>query len=394
MAGQRRIPKLSSALRELDPDLFARLHQEITNERFFHYLQPLADTFAPSQTVAYTRAPKLEALLRAEGVLERPNVRFERNYQKTGNSVLLLGSNPSQKAIWLLAHLDTISYLIEAAESMRYRVMPFCYHMMPAGRCASAVAVGYQLDTRRFEVTAQGMLVTEANGSIYFEPTTSTPLHTGQRICLASQLEWNRQTGALRGSLDDSGGAVALTLAAIFLARYEIELMLSLTDEEEGVDGSSNQTICRGGARLLRYFEQPDLVIASDIHEASPMREGHGPSGLQPGDGACFVEKASRGRDALTPPHLYELQRQLAQDLASEGIRLRESVDGYVSRTDSVNAMLRTPNVALFGFLGANRHFESDSTTANLNDLVDLARAVVCYVLLTKTKVWAELQAA
>ena len=43
-------------LRDLDPRLFTRLHAEITDESVYRVLQPLADTAAPSQTVAHTRA--------------------------------------------------------------------------------------------------------------------------------------------------------------------------------------------------------------------------------------------------------------------------------------------------------------------------------------------------
>jgi hypothetical protein len=120
------------------------------------------------------------------------------------------------------------------------------------------------------------------------------------------------------------------------------------------------------------------------------MLEGNGPVGLQPGEGACFTEKASRGRGAVTPPHLYELERQFATELAAEGIRLLENWGGYLGRSEGVNAMLRTPNVALVGFLAENRHFEKDVTSANIKDLVDLARAIVCYVLLTQTPIWQE----
>jgi putative aminopeptidase FrvX len=261
--------------------------------------------------------------------------------------------------------------------------------MMHPGQRA-AVALAYNLSGRRFEIAAHGDIITEADGSIFFQAHDDVLLHAGQRACFYSKMSWDRETGELRGSLDDIGAAVALVLAAGFLADYDIELMLGLTDEEEGISGSSNQTICRGGARLLRYFDQPELVIASDVHEAVTMIEGDGPIALKPGDGACFVEKDSRGRGAVTPPHLYELERQLADELATEGIHLRENIGGYVSRTEGVNAILRTPNVAIVGFLGRNRHFEKEVTTANIQDLVNLARAVVCLVLLTRTSIWRE----
>jgi hypothetical protein len=383
------LDSMLSALKTLDPDLFPRLRRDITQERLYRYLQPLADTLAPSQTVSHTRAPLLEQLLRADGVLEHSHIHFERNYQNTGDSVLLLGEHPARKQIWLLAHLDIISYMIEPGNDGCYPLTPLCYHMMHPGRRAAA-ALTYNLLRRQFEIAAHGNIVTEADGGIFFESQDKVPLRAGQRVCFYSQMSWNRETGELRGSLDDMGAAVALVLAASFLADYDIELMLGLTDEEEGTAGSGNQTICRGGARLLRYFDQPELVIASDVQEAVSMLEGDGPIALAPGDGACFVEKGSRGRGAVTPPHLYELQRQLATELVAEGIHLRENIGGYVSRTEGVNAILRTPNVALIGFLGRNRHFEKEATTAHVQDLVDLARAVVCFVLLTRTRIWQE----
>lgn len=146
-----------------------------------------------------------------------------------------------------------------------------------------------------------------------------------------------------------------------------------------------------GGSRLLRYFDQPNLVIASDIHEAIEMYGGSGPINFKPGNGASFVEKSSNGLGEITPPHLYELMRLLARALESKGIYLTENIGGYVSRTEGVNAMLRTPNISLIGFLGANRHFQSDVESANINDLVNLAKSVVCLSLLTKTKIWKEI---
>ncbi|MFN8459126.1 MAG: hypothetical protein U0401_31510 [Anaerolineae bacterium] len=383
---------LLTALRQIDAGLFTRLHTEITEERLYTYLQPLADTLAPSQTVKYTRAPVLRQLLQRHGLLDRNNVHFETDFQHTGNTALLLGRDARRKQIWLLAHLDIISYLIEPGDEGRYPLTPLCYHLMQPGR-RTAVALGYNFKTRSFEVAARGDIVSEADETVFFEPYEPVSLHPGQRVCFYSQLEWERNSGRLWGSLDDAGAVAALVLAATVLADYDLELMLGLTDEEEGIAGYSNQTICRGGARLLRYFDQPELVIASDIHEAAPMREGTGPADFKPGQGASFAEKGSRGRGGITPPHLHELQRQLAAELATQQIRLRENSGGYVSRTECVNAMMRTPNVAILGFLGKNRHFDQGITEANIKDLVDLSRAIVCYVLLTQTSLWREVMA-
>lgn len=380
---------LVNALKGIDPELFTSLRNEITEEKIYGYLKPLADTYAPSQTVPFTRAKVLKKLLENDGLLERPNVHFDGNYKNTGNTVLLLGDNENQKQVWLLAHLDIISYLIEPAIDGRYPLTPLCYHMMHTGSMPG-VAIGYNINQKGYEVVCRGQILSDENKKVFFIPDRPTPLRAGERVCFASEMKWDRQTGELRGSIDDIAGVAALLAAARFLSNYHIELMLGLTDEEEGVAGESNQTICRGGARLLRFFDQPELVIATDIHESAPMIEGKGPSGLTPGDGASFAEKASHNRGEITPPHLYELQRRLAEELSSEDIRLIENLDGYLSRTEGVNAMLRTPNVVLMGFLGKNRHFQVEETTANIKDLVDLAKAVVCFALLTQTPVWHE----
>src|SRR5512140_2613262 len=379
---------LVNALKELDPNLFACLQHEISEESIYALLKPLADTYAPSQSVPFTRARVLRKLLEADGTLSLPNVCLDTNYKNTGNTVLLLGEEENRKQVWVLAHLDIISYLIEPAVDGRYPLSPLCYHMMLPGVSLPGVALGYNLDRQGYEVVCEGQILTDEMHQIFFIPREPARLRPGQRVCFASQMDWDRQTGELRGSIDDIAGVAALLAAARFLARYKIELLLGLTDEEEGVSGESNQTICRGGARLLRFFEQPELVIATDIHESAPMLEGKGPSGFHPGDGASFAEKASHNRGEITPPHLYELMRCLAEELRPQGIRLTENLDGYLSRTEGVNAMLRTPNVVLMGFLGENRHFQVQETTANIKDLVDLARSVVCFALLTQPPAW------
>jgi hypothetical protein len=70
---------------------------------------------------------------------------------------------------------------------------------------------------------------------------------------------------------------------------------------------------------------------------------------------------------------------------------LIENIGGYLSRTESINAMYRTPNISLIGFLGENRHFQNKVESANIKDLVDLAKSVVCLVLYTQTEHWKEL---
>lgn len=380
--------EIIEALRTVDQQLFTRLDERITAEALYRYLKPIADTHAPAQSVPWTRARVIEDLLIADGMLERKTTRYFRNYKNTGNAVYLLGEEDSRKDVWLLAHLDMITYLIEAGSEGKYELMPICYHLVEEGR-REAVALRFDLKMMKYSIVAEGELISHGSGAPpEFRTDAKVALEPGTRVCLHSQMSWDKASGTVRGSLDDAGGAAALLHAATFLTEYEVELMLGLTDEEEGKVAAGNQSFGRGGARLLPHFSQPKLAIASDIHEAAEMYGGGGPEGFSLGGGASFAEKASKGVGAIVPPHLYEIQRQMAIELETVGIHLRENQGGYLSRTEGINAMLRTPNVALIGFLGENRHFQRDVESANIHDLVNLAKVVVCYSLLTKTSLW------
>jgi len=379
--------ELTDALNEVDPEIFERLKKEITPESLYQYLKPIADTHAPSQSTAWTRAKVIEGLLGSE-FLSRQNVTFIRNFENTGNTVLMLGNDQRKKKVWLLAHLDMITYLIEPEENGAFPLTPICYHLMEPGE-REAVALGFNISNSSYEIVTHGVIrVEDREMKPSFIPNDAVPLHPGMRVCFHSELSWDRDTGVVRGSLDDAGGVAALIRAAVFLADYDIELLLGLTDEEEGKAGLGSQTICRGGARLPRYFDQPELVIASDIHEAAEMYGGKGPDNFGLGDGASFAEKSAHGVGEITPPHLYELKRKLAEELDMVGIRLRENLGGYLSRTEGINAMYRTPNISLMGFLGENRHFQRDVESANISDLVDLSKAIVCFAFLTTTQLW------
>ncbi len=381
------------ALTSLDKDLFRKLHEQITEEKFFHYLKKIADTHAPAQTAAWTRARVLEKMLEEDGYLAKGDFTFIRNFNKTGNSVVLLGNEEtSKKNVWLLAHLDQITYLVQEDLGDRYALTPICYHLMDPGERA-AVAITYDWGNKNYTVVDGGKIVTTDEKLISYVPgNNDVDIHPGMRVCFDSQLIWDRKTGEIKGSLDDAAGAVAIIFVARFLSDLDsgIKLMVGLTDEEEGVAGLGNQTICRGGARLLRYFDQPELVVASDIHEASEMYGGKGPSDLEIGDGASFAEISAKGLGSITPPNIYALIKRMAAEVAAEGIQLRENRGGYVSRTESVNAIYRTPNIALLGFLGKNRHFQSDVELANIRDLINLSKSIACLVLLTQTPLWQE----
>jgi len=91
----------------------------------------------------------------------------------------------------------------------------------------------------------------------------------------------------------------------------------------------------------------------------------------------------------VTPPPLVSFHRDLARALALHGVHLQENMDGYVSRSDSISAMMFVQNIALVGYLGSHRHFDG-IPEAHLNDLVDLAKVLAVYALIAQSAEWRE----
>ncbi|MGH2618037.1 MAG: hypothetical protein ACRDJC_22645 [Thermomicrobiales bacterium] len=371
------------------PGLFDRMATWITLDRAHRYLAALESVSAPSQTVRWTRAPVVESLLREDGLLDAPRVVWHRDLAGSGNAALLLGRDPHRKRVWLLGHLDQISYLVDPGEGDRYPLMPLCYHMQQEGR-RPAVALAHNLRQGALVVQARGVIAVE-NSSVFFVVREGGPLGPGTRVVYDSRLTWDSESNELTGYLDDSLACTAMLLAAGVLRHYAVEALFGFTDEEEGPPGDANQSFGRGGRRLLDLFARPELAIASDVHESQRMTRGPGPRDLQPGDGAVFAERSSNGRGSVTPPHLYALQQHLAAALSQRDIRLHENWGGYVARSEDINAVAVTPNVALLGVLCSNRHYALDRPAANLADVLDLAKSFVAYSLLVDSALWREL---
>jgi putative aminopeptidase FrvX len=300
--------------------------------------------------------------------------------------VLEIGSNAHHKRVWMLAHLDQISYLVDPGSNGRYPLLPLCYHMQEAGS-RPAHALKPDLERGGFAVCARGVI--EVDGSdVYFLAEGGAQLRPGMRVVYESDFGWDRQSGQITGHLDDTVGCTAVLLAAGVLRHYPVEVLIELTDEEEGPPGDANQSFAKGGRRLVRLFDPPELAIVSDVHESEAMVRGPGPVDIRPGDGAVFAERSSSGRGTATPPHLYALEQHLAVAIGERGISLRENWGGYVSRSEDVNATIVTPNIALIGVLCSNRHFANGRPTANLGDVLDLAKIIVAFTLLAHSSVW------
>ena len=371
------------------PELFARLEDFVTLERAYRYLSALEAAPTPSQTAQWTRVPVVEELLDQEGLRSADRVTWTRNLQGSGNAVLTIGSNMRRKRVWMLAHLDQISYLVDPGANGRYPLLPLCYHMQESGARA-AIALKPDLGCGTLAICARGAI--EVNGpEVCFLTQESESLKPGTRVVYESDLVWDRQTDRIEGYLDDTVACTAILLAAGVLRHYPVEVLIGLTDEEEGPPGDANQSFGKGGRRLVRLFEPPDLAIVSDVHESEAMVRGPGPRDIRPGDGAVFAERSSSGRGTATPPHLYALEQHLAVALSERGISLHENWGGYVSRSEDINATIVTPNIALVGVLCSNRHFAQDRPTANLADVLDLAKVLVVFTLVAHSGVWSRL---
>lgn len=369
--------------------LAERLTAVITLDHAHRILSALESVATPSQTARWTRAPAIERLLREDGLLEEPTLNWHNDYQGSGNAALLLGREPTRKWVWLLAHLDQISYLVNPGADGRYPLTPLCYHMQQSGR-RPAIALAHDLRQGALVLQARGAIEVSGDG-VVFVVDDGGPLGPGMRVVYDSRLTWDRKTNGLRGYLDDSLACTAMLLAADVLRHYPVEALFGFTDEEEGPPSDANQSFGRGGRRLIDQFPGPELVIASDVHEAETTSHGPGPRDVRAGEGAVFAERSSNGRGAVTPPHLYAIQQHLAAALRPRGTRLRENWGGYVSRGEDINAMAVTPNIALIGVLCANRHYALDQPAANLDDVLDLARTFVAYVLLVHSELWPRL---
>lgn len=348
------------------------IERHVTPERVRRYLGALSDTPAPSGAASLMRAPVLRALLDEDGALG-DGLALESDFCGTGAAVLTTGAAPV-KGLWYLAHLDTISYLVQPRREGRHPLVPYCYHLTREGR-RPAQALRYDLSAGRFIVFCEGTLVSD-DGVPSFETANGSALRPGDRVVPVTPFLCG-DDGTLTGHFDNAGGVAALAVAAPVLAELGADAMLAMPDEEEGPAASGNQTISRGSARLIAAAPSPRLAVVIDMQQTAA--EGNsGPAGAgTPGNGAVLSEFSSRARGAVTPPPLYAAARDFTGRLVSVGTVVRETSNLYTSRSDDVSVMLRCAEIVLLGFPGGDRHFDNALPSAHLDDLVNLSKALV-----------------
>ena len=345
----------------------------ITPERVLRYARAIATTSAPSTVANMTRAPVLHALLAEDAAFDLP-LRLDDDFERTGTTVLMSG-NGERKPLWFLAHLDTISYLVQPRRNGLYPLVPFCYHLIASGS-RPAQALRYDLAAGALVVCAEGELIS-IDGTPYFRPAPSAnvELRPGDRIVPIAEFRLS-EDGGISAHLDNAGGVAALAVAAPVLARLGVNAMFAFPDEEEGPHGSGNQMIGRGSARFVARREPPDLAVVVDMQQAAVEDDGTAVAGRL-GAGALLAEFSSLARGAVTPPPLYALAREIIDRLRASGVAVQESPNAYSSRSDDISVMLRTSAILLLGFPGYDRHFDYGFPRAHLSDLTNLSKSLV-----------------
>jgi putative aminopeptidase FrvX len=371
----------------------------ITVERIRRYLASISSVAPPSTASCFLRGPILKELLHEAKALENHNLHFRLNYEKTGNCIILTGTKNVRKKLWYIAHLDTVSYLVQPKHQSLYPLVPFCHHMIQNGK-RFAVAYRFIPSNSRYEIVARGCLESEDFHPFFRPESGDLNLKPGDRIVFSTSYQEDRLTGNFSAHIDNAGGVAALLAAAPVLAAAKVEALLAFPDEEEGPTGSGNQMIGRGSARILNLLPVPELVVVSDVQQTGgdhpPNTPGGSEVGPKLGAGAVLSEFSSLTRGAVTPPHLYALAVEFVTILQEVGVKVQVSNNLYTSRSDDVSVMLKTPNVLLLGFPGFNRHFDLGEPTANIYDLVNLAKAIVYFAALRMQlqQIWKQLEAS
>ena len=352
------------------------LSQDIfSQETSWTVLQSLASVHAPSQTVAYTRARVLEQLFDVCGA-ER--MQFDRNYRQTGNAVAFLGERTDAPQILLLAHADELSYLLAPDQFGAHPPVTWPLEAFGSDRALDtheATALRWLPDQCQLTCVAEGEIRRVGNDDEIRTPVfvaRSGSLLRGDRVVYHRPLKLGSD-GLVHGAgLDNTVGLAACVLAATALSRsyMPVSVAFAFTDEEEG-PSVDNVGFSRGARRLFRRLDPPIVCLNIDGHDssfASPI-----------GTGAVFAESSSHCRGAVTPPHLYAIMKQVAEQVVSDEIHLIENVS-YVSRSDDVSAFEASPNVVLLGYPISDPHFNRAVPSVALSDLVNLARAIVSVV--------------
>jgi hypothetical protein len=249
----------------------------ITADRVRAYLRAISDVPAPSTAASALRAPILKQLLAADSALTHPRLHFKSNFERTGSTVILTGSESSAKPLWYFAHLDTISYLIQPRRGERYPLVPFGYHMVRDGERA-ALVYRFELEERRYRAVSTGKIFTEAEVPYFRPDVPNVDLRPGDRVVFRAPYREDRTSGDFTAHIDNAGAVAALAVAAPVIARVGVDALLAFPDEEEGPHGSATRLLDAEAAASSTFSALPNWrsweTCSSRGETSTPTREG------------------------------------------------------------------------------------------------------------------------
>ena len=343
--------------------------EPFSTERAWMILKALADTPCPSQTVSYSRALVISRMLAHYGQSEAA---YLEDYLNTGNAALLMGDQ-ARPPMLVFAHLDQVSYMVgPKIDDGRYQLAPYCTHL--AQNDVKALVLRYNVEIGSMEQIGCGVISSEPDGDALlplFTPSEGLELQMGDRLIFDHPMQ-READGSVFGHIDNAAGVTACLMAALALleTRPQTEVGFIFTDEEEG-PSQTPRSFARGARRLMGRIQPPGLCIVVD---------GHNDNLKVMGKGALYAERSGEGRSAVTPPHLFARFQRLMNELNESGIPLHPN-PGRISRSDDVALISYTANILNLGYPAANSHFDQGPSSANLNDLVALARTIYWLVI-------------
>ena len=351
----------------IDYKSLQNLVEWVTHDLALEVLTLFSDTPGPSQIASWTKGPIVSKFI-SDWKLE--NVFWDPNFKGTGNGILRIGDNPDPQ-IWILAHWDTISFLIGPEVDGKYELIPFHHHLKMNGS-ERGLVLRYNLIEKKYTVISNGTIY---GGEVpHFRPDDPIKLRSGDRIVYHTPVKKVKDS-TYEGQFDNSPGCAGALLAAAILCKIPgISALICFVDEEEGPVVVGNTAFARGSRRLLHHTTPPKIAIAVDLHTVA-----HGNENPHLGHGALYKEFASQTSGGVTPPWLYESVRELAKSHLPN-ISLNENIYANVSRSDCVSIMDLTPNIILCGPPTVGRHYINGPYLCSTNDIIHLGRSLAMIV--------------
>jgi hypothetical protein len=299
----KQTPSVSRSIAHLSV-LQPLVDSHITVERIRRYVASISSVASPSTAASFLRGPILRDLLQETNALETTACTSSelpeyREYRYICTQVAI-------KKLWYIAHLDTVSYLVQSKQQLRYALVPFCHHMIRHGK-RSAIAYRFIPSNSRYEIVASGCLESEDFHPFFRPESGDLNLKPGDRIVFSTSYQEDRLTGNFTAHIDNAGAVAALLAAAPVLAAAKVEALLAFPDEEEGPPGAGNQMIGRGSARILNLVPLPDLVVVSTCSNPAMIvirLHRRRCRWCETGEGAVLAEFSSLGRGRSLPASL------------------------------------------------------------------------------------------